>query len=471
MSISQLLRIFRANMVIIVLLTIVGAAIAALLTITATPKYSAQSSVFVSTSNAASISDLSASSSYAQQLVASYVTVAKSEYILGPVVKDLGLRESVGGLASRVSVSSPVNTVVMNIEVSYESGSAAAKIANEIAIELGERAQSLAPNPRGSTSAPTIKITQISSAVAPLTPETPKPLVNILAGGLLGVVAGLLTALLRQSIDTRVREGETLEALTSAPVLGVIPFERRTSAVRIAAGVATPATTEAFRSLSASLRFLAVAHPRSSYVVTSSVKGEGKSTTAVRLASAAAAAGARVLLIDADLRLPAIARELGLEGTIGLTSTLTREVALSDAIQRSATSGAEFDVLTSGPIPPNPTELLQSVVMRELLETVSASYDLVLIDSPPLLPVADAGVIASLVSGAIFLSSLDKTTRHQVTVAMAVLHRTGGVAVGTVLTKVRRTRFANYTSPYYSPEDSAIGDSDVAELNTRIQSK
>ena len=182
--------------------------------------------------------------------------------------------------------------------------------------------------------------------------------------------------------------------------------------------------------LRTNLSFIDVDQPAKAFVVTSSVPGEGKSTIATNAAIAMASAGQKVLLIDGDLRRPQVAELLGLEPTVGLTTALVGMRELEESIQHHAQSG--LDVLTSGRLPPNPAELLQSKAMHELVDTVRARYDVTIIDAPPLLPVTDAALMASLTDGAVLIVRHGKTTRDQLTGAVERLRSVGSAPLGVV---------------------------------------
>ncbi len=145
-------------------------------------------------------------------------------------------------------------------------------------------------------------------------------------------------------------------------------------------------------------------------MISSSIPGEGKSTIAINLAVSLADAGARVILVDADLRRPSIAEYLGIEGGVGLTTVLIGRAEVEDVVQPLGTTS--LDLLPAGQIPPNPSELLGSTAMADLLERLSASYDMVLLDSPPLLPVTDAVVLSNLAGGALVVVGVIASTGH-----------------------------------------------------------
>src|SRR5581483_11983300 len=169
---------------------------------------------------------------------------------------------------------------------------------------------------------------------------------------------------------------------------------------------------EAFRMLRTNLQFLDVDSTHKVFVLTSAVPEEGKTSTSVNLALSLAQAGVRTLLIEGDLRRPRAATRLGLDSAAGVTSVLVGKVAFKEAIQSHTDIGIDF--LASGPVPPNPAELLQSRAMSDLLDLARGMYDVVLIDAPPLLPVTDAALIAAQADGAILIVRHGVTTRDQV---------------------------------------------------------
>nr|WP_238345081.1 CpsD/CapB family tyrosine-protein kinase [Actinopolymorpha cephalotaxi] len=183
--------------------------------------------------------------------------------------------------------------------------------------------------------------------------------------------------------------------------------------------------------LRTNLQFVDVDQRSKVFVVTSSLPGEGKTTTATNLAIALAQSGQRVALVDGDLRRPGVADSLGLETSVGLTSVLIGRIALSDAIQEWGPD--KLPVLTSGPMPPDPTHLLQSRVMAEVLADLRRAFDIVLIDAPPLLPVADAAILSAQVEGALLVVRHGKTTRDQVRSCVERLGSVHAHVAGTIL--------------------------------------
>jgi succinoglycan biosynthesis transport protein ExoP len=210
---------------------------------------------------------------------------------------------------------------------------------------------------------------------------------------------------------------------------------------------------EAFRQLRTNLQFVEVTDNGRTFVVTSSVPGEGKSTTSANLAITLAEAGSKVLLIDGDLRRPKVAEYMGIEGAVGLTDHLIGHAELDDVVQ--PWGGGNLEVLPAGQVPPNPSELLGSKAMIKLLADLDKKYDTVIIDAPPLLPVTDAAILAKLVSGgAIMVIGSDKITKNQLGAAITNLDTVGGRLVGIImnLLPAKGANAYGYYSYYGAPE-------------------
>lgn len=430
-EIRDYIRVLRKGWVFIVALTLIGTALAATYSILQTPEYQATSKVFVSVQTSGSVSDLTQGGNFAQNQVKSYADVVTTPVVLQPVIAKLGLATSVGQLAKQVSASSPTDTVIVEITVVNESPQLAAEIANAVASSFQRTVGSLVPESADGI-AP-VQITLLQQATIPGSPASPNTPVNIALGAVVGLIIGLGIALLREALDTRVRNERDVEILTDAPILGGIAFDSKASQTPLVVREDPRSPrAESFRTLRTNLQFLNIGDTPRSFVVTSSVPGEGKSTSAANLAIVVALSGQKVIIIDADLRKPKLADYLGLEGGAGLTDVLVGRTQLGDVIQRWGETN--LYVLPAGKLPPNPSELLGSANMAKLIKSLESSFDTVLFDAPPLLPVTDAAVLAKSTGGALLMVAAGRAHKAQVKGAVAALTSVGARLAGVVMT-------------------------------------
>ncbi|WP_297746519.1 CpsD/CapB family tyrosine-protein kinase [uncultured Tessaracoccus sp.] len=279
---------------------------------------------------------------------------------------------------------------------------------------------------------PSVALVNFEPANLPTTPVSPNWQRGLLLGAGLGLLVGALVAVLRRTLDARVRTSKEVEEYAKTSVLGVIPQtgelkkQRNNEALQAETGMAS----EALRKLRTNLRFTSLDDPPRSFVITSPNPGEGKSTVAANLARVLAEAGHQVVLIDADLRRPMQAAAFHLDSHLGLTQVLTGDVRLEDALQQSAQPNLR--VLTAGRIPPNPSEVTGSQVMADIIQTLEID-NIVIIDAPPLLPVTDAAVLTAASDGALLVVRVGKTYKEQVHVAAKILEQVQGKLLGAVL--------------------------------------
>src|SRR5690625_2844857 len=277
---------------------------------------------------------------------------------------------------------------------------------------------------------------------------------NVALGALAAALAGALIALLRGLMDDKVRNVQDIHPLTDSPILATIPAEKSDHAVMPMPDLEGHGrNAEAYRELRTNLRYLGMRCRLRSMLVTSSVKGEGKSVTSSNLASTLARSGRRVLLIDADLRAPSLHRHLTLQSEAGLTTVLLGEAALDDVVQPVELDG--LSVLTTGPAPPNPSELLDSDQMTLLLKAATARYDPVIVDSAPLLAVADRTTLAQRVSGTLMVVGSGRGRRPHLAQALRKLEIVQLPILGIVLNRVPRRGLSAYSEPYGAPAESA----------------
>jgi receptor protein-tyrosine kinase len=287
------------------------------------------------------------------------------------------------------------------------------------------------------------------AATAPTSPSSPKVLRNTIVGAILGLLLGFGIAFLMERVDRKLREPADAEKALDLPMLGLIPH--RSDGTGLMAGIGL----EPFRMLRAHLRYFNVDRELRTLLVTSAQPAEGKTTVAQGLAAAAASMGTKTLLIEADLRRPSLARLLRLEPHVGLGEALVgaapREMAIQQVDVESRLNGdlsrRALDVLPAGAIPPNPTELLESHAMEDLLAWSRVHYELVLVDTAPLSVVADAIPLIKRVDGVIAVTRLGVSTRDAAERLRERFVNLGAPVLGVVVNDVR-TRGASYGYGY-----------------------
>lgn len=451
LSLPRLIRRHWITFCLTLLLTVAAAAIG---TLTARPVYTSEVKAYLFVQNATSALDLSQGGTYTQQIIKSYAAIVPAPIVLDPVIRKLSLPTTAQRLSDQITVDAPLDTSILDIRVSDRSPMRAALIGNAIADSLKQAVSGLSPSGTGSASQVTLTIIQPAST--PARPDSPNVVANFALSTLAGLLLGLLATIIQARLDTRVRSIETLNEIDDAPVLGAIGWTgpSNNSALLAASNRFSP-TAEAFRALRTTLRFLNT-HGSQPLLFTSSVESEGKSTTVTNLAVSTAEAEQRVLLIDADLRRPRVSDYLGLDGSIGLTDVLVGTVPMDNAIQQWGESS--LYVLPAGHKAPNPSELLQSEAMTRLLASALAHYDVVMLDSPPLLPVADATILAKATGGAIVVASIGTVRKNQIRSSAAILARLDIPILGYIANKVRIRALGAYGYGYgygYESRDGA----------------
>lgn len=302
-----------------------------------------------------------------------------------------------------------------------------------------------------STELRTSNIRVVDAAEVPRSPVSPRRLLN-LAGGLLGGLAlGIFLAFFFEYIDNRLKTPDDVGQHLGLPALAILPRVPGSGEPLLTATVAA-GFSEAIRCLRTNLLFAKAQEqgPRT-LVVTSTGAEEGKSVTAANLAISLAEAGLRVLLVDADLRRPRVHEIMDAPQEPGLSNVLVGTATPSQAIRRTATN--MLWLIAAGRVPPNPSELLGSEQFRRFLKSLDGFFDWVVLDSPPVLPVADASIMAQRSSGVLFVVDAEKTNRYRARHALTRLRRVKAPLLGVVLNGVDFTRNSAYYADYYSADD------------------
>ncbi|MFJ4039194.1 polysaccharide biosynthesis tyrosine autokinase [Microbacterium sp. NPDC090007] len=444
MELSDYIRILRKNWLVLLVLTALGLTAATAYTLTRTPIYESSSTVFVSTQAGGTAAELQQGSTFTQARINTYVGLATAPIVLDPVISGLGLTTTAAKLAEDVKAAAALNSTLITVTVSNPSADESAAIANAVADSLATVIPQLEPASNNGSSP--VRLSRVRDAEPALQASSPNVPLNLALGVLVGLALGVGTAVLRTVLDNRVRTPREAEQITGSPGIGAIAYDAKAKErpLIVHADPLSP-RAESFRALRTNLQFLDMGG-RSSFVVTSSIPSEGKTSTTINLAIALADAGKRVALLDADLRKPKVAEYLGIEGGAGLTDVLIGRASVNDVML--PWGGRSLYVLPAGKIPPNPSELLGSRQMSALLDMLERDFDVVLCDAPPLLPVTDAAILSRATSGALMVVSVARTTRHQLTGATEALNTVGAKLAGFVMSMVPTRGPDSYYAAY-----------------------
>jgi capsular exopolysaccharide synthesis family protein len=454
LDLRDYLRILRRSWILIASATLVGLLVGGTAAVLTKPTYTAETQLFVAIQSSGSVQELQQGNTFSQARVQSYVKTVGSPVVLQPAIDSLGLSTTSEELSKRVKASTDLNTVLINISVSDQSAVQAAAIAQATANSLIKAVDSLEKPKNGGTSP--VALSVITPAVAPSEPSAPNTKLYLLLGVLVGLGLGISASLLRSTLDSRIRGEADLRHVTDAPLLGGISYDP--DAVRkplLTQAAPQSPRAESFRQLRTNLQFANISGLAKTVLVTSSLPGEGKSTSATNLAIALAQAGQTVCLVDADLRRPMVSEYLGLERNAGLTTALVRSADVNDLLQPWGEDN--MYVLTSGQIPPNPSELLGSPEMGQLISRLEQVFDTIVIDAPPLLPVTDAAVLSQHVGGVVLVVGSSKLRHQDLEKSLNALKMVGSNVLGVVLNRLPTKGPDAYSYSYYSHD----GDSET----------
>lgn len=472
MELSDYFRILRAHWVVILVATVLGAGAAFGWSALQPRVYAADTTGIVTavggdgTSGSALVGN-----QLAQSRVKSYLNLGSWRAVAEHAIDDLGLDATPESLVARVTVTNPTDTTALKVTATGATPQSAQDLAEAWMRGMAVEIEKLEGG-TGSTPA-AVSLIVGDSARLPTSPSSPNTRLNLIIGALAGLALGLIYAFVRHTVDRRIRHPRDIERETGVSVIGTLPLEKTMDGERQVIDFSLDAqhgvshhTIESMRELRTNLQFIDVDNPPRVIVVTSSVPGDGKSTVAVNLASSLAAAGQWAILIDCDLRRPVIADIFGISRDVGLTDILAGRAELQDVAHRP-NGDVPLAVLGAGRIPPNPSELLGSHRMRDFLADISKSA-IVILDSPPVLPVTDAAVLAAGADGVLVVVSSGKTTFDMLQRAIDSITRTTGRVLGVVLNKVPRkgAESAYYGREYYGAYERYGQEPDKATAAT-----
>lgn len=437
MTILDLVRLVRVNAKYLLIGLVVGALLGFGYSLLQPKIYASSATGYVTVGESTGIGDVISGSSAAKDKASSYLQLVSSGLVAEEIIAanpDIGM--SAGEIQGNLTSSLEGDSALIRVQATASTPEAAQTLANSSLSATAKVVNDL----EGSTA---VRVVPLDDATLPGAPISPDTKMNTLLGGLAGLVLVFAVIFLRRYLDVKVRTRTDVTEATEAGILGVLPETEMLEEKNLLTNQDDHTSQEAVRQLRTNLRFVNVDNPPQSVLITSSEPGEGKSTVSTSLARSLAESGQATILIDADLRRPTIGKKFNIDSNVGLTQVLAGDVELADAVRQHEDS--QLFILPSGRIPPNPSELLGSDKMRQLVKELSDEFT-VIIDVPPLLPVTDASLLSASVDGVILVASVGKTRKENLAEATKMLHKVKGNLIGAV---INRTPVRGLGSSYY----------------------
>jgi capsular exopolysaccharide synthesis family protein len=437
------LRIFRRYWWLVVVLTIVGAGGGYVTTLFLTPEYQSTARLFVATQNGTSVTEAYQNNLFSQERVISYAGLATSEQVAARAVDQLKAPISPEDLRNKITAAPETKTVLLDVSVSDPNPAQAQTYANAVADQLVGLVSELETSRRGGS--PAAGVVVVDEASYP-TEATGLGFWTWLGlGAAIGLVVGIIAAVLWGIFDRRLRGRDSVEGTTGTNLIGALPSESARPQEAVVDLDGNGLYAERVRELRTNLRFAVPpggAGPARTIAVTSPSTGEGRTTTAIDLAAALAESGRSVVLVEADLRNPVLADRLNLDpqsrmGAVdkGVSTVLAGEYALPQAlIGEVPVGGHSIALLPAGPKPARPGELWATDQATALFEDLGRGFDYVIVDTPPLGTYADGTNIGAMCDGVLLLSRIGRTTSSALRRAIQSLQAANVKLIGPVAT-------------------------------------
>jgi succinoglycan biosynthesis transport protein ExoP len=468
MELTRYIRLLRQRLWIIIVCPLVAALVAGIVSFLLPPVYEAKVSLLVRPSQPLASTDPTIAALTSDQISRTYASLMTQRPLLESVSKELGLNIRPEDLAKEITVTPEPNTTILDVAVKDTNPALARDLANHLTAALiaqvkgFQQQETSLPNSRTGDN-----LLVVSPAVLPDRPVSPNKTLNVAiafaAGLLLAIGLVFLLDYLDQSIKTEEELTERL-GLISMGHLSFVPSGKGKRGELVALDAQSHAS-EAFKALRTSLLFSTIDQELREIVVTSAEMGEGKSRTAANLAIVLAEAGHKTLLIDADFRRPSQHVIFARIRNIGLSNLIVQDVPENEAIT-AVEAVPNLWLLTSGPTPPNPSELLGSGRMRELMAKLRGYFTYVVVDTPPVNAVTDASILAAAASATVLVVEQGRTTFPALKHAKAMLDRVGARTLGAVMNKVHSSAGSYaYAYGYYATSSNGRAGSDVAPVS------
>lgn len=447
-ELTSYLRVLRERLWMIIVCPVVAAAAAGIVSLLLPPVYEAHVSVYVRPAQPISSTDPTTAALTSDAILQTYAKWMTQPPIVNEVNSQLGLGLTYDELSKKIKVTPQTNTLLLDVAVDDTNRIVASDIANQLVedfIDTVRQTQAAAQATQQGSGQGSDNLVVTSPAVPPDKPVSPNKTLNVAvafaAGLLLAVGLAFLLDYLDQSIKS---DDELIERLGLIPIghIAFVPAAKARRGELVALDTESP-SSEAYKALRTGVLFTTLDQQLKAIVITSSELGEGKSRTAANLAISLAQAGHRTLLIDADFRRPSQHRLFGMVKNVGLSNLIIQEVTEDDSI-KPVDAVPNLWLLPSGPIPPNPSELLGSARMMEVMSRLWREFDYVIIDTPPVNAVTDASILAASANATLVVVEQGRTTFPALKHAKQMLDRVNANTIGAVVNKVRAASGSYY---------------------------
>lgn len=429
MDFRQVLAALRVRWWLPLTAALVGGVAALTASLIQTPLYTAYTQFFVASTQSTNPLDALQGSQFSQARVTSYAELVGGEEVATRIVDRVDGDLLPGDVTEMISATAQTETVIIDVTVTDTSPERAQQVAAALGEEFPAFVSDLeTPEDGGPTP---VKVTVTDRPEVPETPSSPDAVRNVALGSLAGLLLGAALAIVRAWLDRTVKDPEEAADVAGVPVIGAILRDDDLDKVHVIERGGTSRVAEDYRQLRTNLQFLSVDDPPKVIMITSPLPSEGKTTLAINLGLALADAGRKVMIIEADLRRPKVTRYLGLVGGVGLTNVLSGTADVDDVLQQ--VGDRKLSVMGAGPTPPNPGELLSSSQMAALVDKLRGQNDFILVDSPPLLPVADSSGLAVFMDGVVLSVRHGTTRKEQLQQATMTLRGVNAKIFGLVL--------------------------------------
>lgn len=469
MNARDYLALLRERLLLIGACVVAGLVLAAAVTAVMPKAYASSVTFYIvadSSPGQSQASDNFQGAQLSAERVKSYAELLTGSRIATDAAAQLGGGTTPDDVMDAVTASSVADTVILTMTATAPSPQRATAIAGAVSssfIRLVRQLETSGSNPQEipavpvtgtdgqAVTPPAVSAQVLQAPTVPDSPVRPSLPLNLAIGLILGLLVGFGAAVLRHALDVSVRTAQDLQDSTGAPVLGAVPEDRTVTAhpVALTAGSSgddrSRERAEAYRRIRTAVEAANADGDRRVLVVTSPLTGEGRTAVACNLAASLAAVGARVVLVDGDLRTPRVSGLLGLDEAPGLTNVLTGRTGIGDALQLWVPEGV--NVVTSGPATSRPNELLASRRTADVVAELRARFDYVVIDAPPVQGLADAANLAAHADGVVMVCRWGRSTRPEIESAVSFLRSVSVPVVGAVLSRVPRSYRPGRTSP------------------------